>query len=61
MSREKHIGMGVHQATISVAVMDAGCKLMGWAGGSNLRRCRPCHTSRHPGGQQLPVELLARR
>jgi hypothetical protein len=28
MSQEKYIGMDVHQATISVAVMDAGGKLM---------------------------------
>ena len=28
MSQEKYIGMDVHQATISVAVMDAGGKLI---------------------------------
>jgi hypothetical protein len=28
MSQEKYIGMDVHQATISVAVMDAGGKLL---------------------------------
>ncbi len=28
MVQEKYIGMDVHQATISVAVMDAGGKLM---------------------------------
>jgi len=28
MSQEKYIGMDVHQATISVAVMDTGGKLM---------------------------------
>ncbi len=28
MSQEKYIGLDVHQATISVAVMDAGGKLI---------------------------------
>ncbi len=28
MSQEKYIGMDIHQATISVAVMDAGGKLI---------------------------------
>jgi len=28
MNQEKYIGMDVHQATISVAVMDAGGKLI---------------------------------
>jgi hypothetical protein len=28
MSQDKYIGMDVHQATISMAVMDAGGKLM---------------------------------
>jgi hypothetical protein len=43
MSQEKYIGMDVHQATISVAVMDAGGKL------ALLMRSAPCASApSHP-------------
>jgi hypothetical protein len=45
MSQEKYIGMDVHQATISVAVMDGDGKLIKWGerDAQSIARCSNAH------------------